>query len=116
MKITSIESAFKALKRKPVRPDYSMLPEKDQAYFNAHYDLTILIEAKNAGHTFDWDNWSETKHYPIFDMSSSGFGFSYSGSTYTIATVGSRLCLRNSEDVKEMATQFKELYRIFMLG
>jgi hypothetical protein len=78
---------------------------------NAHAKLFIIIKALNEGWEPDWKNKNQYKYFPYFDMSS-GTGLVYDGydSWYSIACVGSRLCLDTSEKAIYAGNQFQDIY------
>ena len=83
-----------------------------------HYDslcatmkLRIIAQALNEGWKPDWNDLSEYKYYPYFDMRS---GFGFSNTTYdctgTDTAVGSRLCFKSRELAEYAGTKFIKLY------
>lgn len=76
----------------------------------------LICEVLNEGWKPNWDDYSEYKYYPWFDMRSSGGGFSYYvyACDYAYATVGARLVFKSSELAKYAGTQFIDVYRGFM--
>ena len=83
----------------------------------AYKKLKVIIQALNEGWTPDWSNSSEAKYYPWFEYSrSSGFGFSTTVCTYTVANagVGSRLCFKSRELAEYAGKQFIDIYREFL--
>ena len=76
--------------------------------------LKIIISVINEGWRPDWDDSSERKYYPYFNMTG-GFVFVASGYSYgvTLSHVGSRLCFKTKNDAIHTAKQFIDLYRIF---
>jgi hypothetical protein len=113
-KIKSFADACKALKIKTNLPDVSELAPKDRKSIIAHYKLTIIARALNAGWKPDWTNWNQYKYYPWFEYkkTKSGFGFSYShyGSWFTVTFVGSRLCYSSRELAEYAGKIFESLY------
>ena len=78
--------------------------------------LAIITKALNEGWEPNWDNSSEWKYYPWFDIRSSGGGFSfyvYGGGT-TRSFVGSRLCFKSRGLATYAGTQFLYIYKDFM--
>ena len=121
-KIKTFNDACKALKLKPTLPDVSALPKKHQKALLAHYQLIIIAEALNEGWQPDWNNHSEYKYYPWFEVKAnaknpSGFGFSDTRYVYwrTSTSVDSRLCFKSSELALYAGKQFKELYKDYFL-
>lgn len=58
----------------------------------------------------------QKKWFPVFQVSSSGFGFSGSfySDDFTNADVGSRLCFETEEKSNYSAIQFKDLWEVFI--
>jgi len=83
----------------------------------AYKKLKVIVRAINDGWVPDWSNRDQYKYYPWFEVLSSGFGFSYSGSNFTNAhsTVGSRLCFESKEKSDYAAKQFIDTYILFLL-
>lgn len=82
-----------------------------------NYRLVKLIcKALNEEWTPDWDNSSEHKYQPWFNMSSSGFRFDVYDSWYSGSRVGSRLCFRSVELAKYAGEQFTGVYEKFMIN
>jgi len=77
--------------------------------------LKIVAQSINNGWIPDWNNSTQKKWWPWFNLSS-GFGFSASNYDYTFADslVGSRLCFESSEKSDYAANQFLELYEGFL--
>jgi len=86
--------------------------EKDTPDEIAYKILKVVVKAVNGKWTPDWDNTSQQKWFPVFNLSS-GFGFSYSyyfGAS-TDTGVGSRLCFESEEKSDYVAQQFINLYK-----
>ena len=85
----------------------------------AYLKLKIIARALNEGWTPNWDNDSEYKYWPYFDMRSSAAGFGFSDSDFggwrSISSVGSRLCYKSSELSEYAGTQFLDVYRDMMV-
>ena len=79
--------------------------------------MKLLTKSLNEGWEPDWDNSSERKYFPWFNMSSSGSGFSFCvcDDWGTHSSVGSRLCFKSSELAKYAGTQFTDIYKEYML-
>ena len=94
---------------------YQHISETNDEY--AYRQLKVIIKAINQGWTPDWNNSSQYKYYPWFEVTSGGVEFSYSGyyCASTSTRVGSRLCFESSEKCKYAATQFVEIYKQFLL-
>jgi len=80
----------------------------------AYKKLKVVVRAINQGWVPDWDNKSQYKYWPWFNLSS-GSGFSFSCSCYGYAStyVGSRLCFESEAKSDYAAKQFNELYKQF---
>jgi hypothetical protein len=79
----------------------------------AYEKLKIIAKAINEGWQPDWNDRSQEKWFPVFNLSS-GFGFSISDCHYSIADVGSRLCFESEKKSNYAATQFIDIYRDFI--
>jgi len=121
--IKTFEEACKKLGVSPKDlPIVKALPAKHQQALIAHYKLVIIAEALNDGWQPDWNNFSQGKYYPWFDVIAtakkpSGSGLSCDGCDRWLAytTVGSRLCYKDSETAKYAGKQFKKLYEEYFL-
>jgi len=115
--ITSFNDACNRLGINDSIPDVAMLPEEFRKPVIAGYRLMIIYKAINNGWKPDWNNYSEYKYYPWFEVLSSGFGFSDSYYTFVIAhtDVGSRLCTDTSEKAMYIAKQFEAEYKEYFL-
>jgi len=116
--IKSFENACKRQKLNPTfLPDVSMIHEELRKFVIAAYKLTIIFKAINNGWTPDWSDYSQYKYYPLFEVLSSGFGFSVSdcGCAITGTSVGSRLCTDTSEKAVYIAKQFESEYKDYLL-
>jgi len=80
----------------------------------AYKKLKIVIRAINQGWVPDWNDKSQYKWWPYFNLSSgSGFSFSHSYYYCELTSVGSRLCFESEAKSNYAATQFNELYKQF---
>lgn len=80
----------------------------------AYRMLKMVVKAINQGWVPDWDNKSQYKYWPWFNLSSgSGFSFSFSDYYYSCTSVGSRLCFESEAKSNYAAKQFNELYKQF---
>lgn len=77
--------------------------------------LKMVIKAINQGWVPDWDNKSQYKYWPWFNLSS-GSGFSIADSLYDCeyTGVGSRLCFESEAKSNYAAKQFSDLYKQFL--
>lgn len=84
----------------------------DGGALQAYAMMFIIARALNEGWQPNWDNSSEYKYYPWFDMRS-GVGFSGSGYDDSAAgtDVGSRLCFKSSELAIYAGKQFADIYK-----
>jgi hypothetical protein len=113
-KIKTFEGACKSLKLNPkkVLPDFSSYPKQHHAGMIAHAKLVIIVQALNEGWKPDWDNRSEYKYYPWFNMeSSSGFPVCVCVNGDSRSSLGSRLCYKSEEIAKYAGKQFIKLYK-----
>ena len=80
----------------------------------AYEKLKLINKAINGNWTADWNNSSQRKYYPYFNLSS-GFGFSTTDYFYagTYSLVGSRLCYESTEKCEYAAKQFISIYKDF---
>lgn len=85
---------------------------KDMIALQAHAKLIIIARALNNGWVPDWNNSSQYKYYPYFNMQS-GFGFSNTGYVWasTHSTGGSRLCFETEELAEYAGKQFTSIYK-----
>ena len=81
----------------------------------AYRKAKLVCLAYNEGWIPNWDNSSEYKYYPWFDMrSSASGGFSCDGydDWATLSAVGSRLCFKSSDLAKTAGKLFEqEIYK-----
>jgi hypothetical protein len=75
----------------------------------------LLTKSLNEGWTPDWNNTSESKYVPWFEMGSSGFLFGGCGIWRSDSHVGSRLCFKTRELAEHAGNHFTDVYRKFML-
>src|SRR4051812_4470554 len=98
-KIKTFEDACQALGIDPTKlPDVSALPADQQEAIIAHYKLVIIAQALNEGWKPNWNDNSEWKYYPWFEVKASknkpsGSGLSCHDFVYWAAhaSVGARL-------------------------
>jgi hypothetical protein len=118
-KIKTVEEAFKArgLNFESL-PDVSTFPEAIQKYILNHFILTVVVAAINEGWEPNWNDHSQRKYFPYFEVEANeenpaGVGFSHTFYVfwYTDTTVGSRLCFKSSELAVYAAEQFPELWK-----
>lgn len=83
----------------------------------AYRKIKMIAKVLNEGWQPNWDNSSEYKYYPWFDMRSSGSGgFSFSAYDYwyTHSVVGSRLCFKSKDLAIYAGKQFEAIYKEFL--
>lgn len=124
MKIESYEAGCKQLGHDPeaIRPDVSKVPEKHQKAVMATFEMMIISEASWEGKQPDWNDGSQRKWIPWFDMevdgnNPSGFRFYVSNFTYTasVSTGCSRICFVSEEECEYHAKQHEAKYRDMMV-
>lgn len=105
-------------------PVVDHLPVEDQKPLIAHYKLLKVIQAKNKQNNDwkpDWTNRNQLKYYPWLwveakaDNSGLGLSFHVYDSTYSVTSVGSRLCVGSSADAKAVFEEAKDLYEEYFL-
>ena len=116
-KIKTFEDAMNATGRKEM-PDFSSFPEDMRKHFEALFKMVVIVEALNEGWKPDWDNNSEAKYYPWFEMSPSSFAFvvSVCGGGTAYAGSGSRLKLKSRELAEYCGEQFNDIWKDIQLG
>lgn len=117
-RVKSFEDACQVLGISTNVPEVKGLPRKHQKAIIANYKLIIIAEALNEGWKPNWQDSDEYKYYPWFDMSNpAGVGYSYTNhaASYTIASVGSRLCLKNRELAIYFGQTFTDLFNDSLL-
>ena len=114
-KVKSFEDACQLLGIKPNLPQVTILLESHQKAIVSHYKLVIIAEALNEGWKPNWNDFSEYKYSPWFDMegTSSGSGFSCVDYEFwtTLSYIGSRLCFKNKELALYIGETFIDLYK-----
>ena len=95
-------------------PKVNMLPAKHREATIANYKLAIISEVLNEGWTPDWNNSSEYKYYPYFDMRNNTLVYSHSNFNiwHVYSNAGSRLCFRTEELAEYAGKQFIEIYKL----
>lgn len=98
---------------------YATPQTDDQRAINAFTQLNYIRQALNEGWTPNWDDSSEYKYNPWFDMRGTSAGSGFSGSTYfydyNSSDVGSRLCYKSEKLAKYAGTQFVEVYKALFI-
>lgn len=117
-RVKSFEDACQVLGISTNVPEVKGLPRKHQKAIIANYKLIVIAEALNEGWKPNWQDSDEYKYYPWFDMSNpAGVGYSNTAYTasYTAASVGSRLCLKNRELAIYFGQTFTDLFNDSLL-
>lgn len=117
-RVKSFEDACQVLGISTNVPEVKGLPRKHQKAIIANYKLIVIAEALNEGWKPNWQDSDEYKYYPWFDMSNpAGVGYSYTADTasYTHASFGSRLCLKNRELAIYFGQTFTDLFNDSLL-
>lgn len=103
-----------------VLPDVTSFPEELREVLLSDAKLIIVVKAHQGDWKPDWNNSSERKWFPWFDMEvddNNPSGFRFDGSVYvlTYSLVGSRLCLPSEELSDHVGKTFEDLYRAKMV-
>jgi hypothetical protein len=118
-RINSIDDAIKELgDNDPDVIEYRELVKNGAAdHIIAYSELIIIVKAYNGYEEPNYNNSSQFKCYPIFKLSSSGVGFSYSDYDfwYTYSSVGSRLDFLNYDNMKDAVNKFLPVYKRWAL-
>jgi len=82
----------------------------------AHQKAVILTKAFNEGWVPDWNDGSQYKYFPWFEMGgSSGFRCDVYDSWRSYSRVGSRLCFKSGKLAEHVGKKFTSVYKQFML-
>lgn len=82
----------------------------------AHQKAVVITKAFNEGWVPDWNDTSQSKYFPWFEMGgSSGFQFFVYGYWRSSSSVGSRLCFKSSNLAEHVGKKFTSVYKQFML-
>ena len=83
----------------------------------AYKQIKLITQALNDTWTPDWDNSSQGKYFPWFDIRSSGSGFAYHvfHNQGTHAYVASRLCFKSRYLAEYAGKQFVSIYKDYMV-
>ena len=112
-RIKTFEEACQRLNLVPEKVlPFPSASDEDQENTNAFVKAKIITKALNEGWAPDWDDRSQRKWFPWFEMGS-GFGFSDADCAYwnTLTHAGSRLCFKDEDTAAYAAKQFLEVYR-----
>lgn len=121
MKITdrvkTFEDAYEIAGR-PQKPDFNVFFVADRSFYENMWKMSIITMVLNEGWEPDWDNDNESKYYPYFYMSPSGFAFFDTTCDYSFALAGcgSRLRFRTSELARYAGEQFLDIWKAIQLG
>lgn len=88
--------------------------DKDMIAAQTFIKLTLITRALNQDWKADWTNSNQTKWFPWFEHSASGFRFDDPACGRTSALTPSRLCFASSELAAYAGKQFIELYNQFL--
>ena len=126
--VKSFEDACEILGIDTTLPDVSVLPEKDRRSIIAFYKLTIITRALNEGWEPNWEDGSEWKYFPWFDMrvlarsyfsTPTGGGVACAGAAYvsTVASalIASRLAFKTRALAKYCGITFEKLWAEYMV-
>lgn len=116
-KITEIVKTFEdACINRGYHPEtilpYKCPKNKREYAMNDYARLDIIAEALQQDFVFDWSDSNQRKWRVWFEHSSSGFGFSFTHYvySYSVTTVGSRLCMPTEELAIYFGKQFIEIH------
>ena len=87
---------------------------KDMDSIEAYGTLIIVARALNGGWKPNWNDKSEGKYHPYFNMSSDGFSGVGCDGWITRTFVGSRLCFKSRELAEYAGKQFASIYKDFL--
>lgn len=106
--IKTYEQACKKLKQEPA--DLTNIP----AELHSLIKLTTIIQALNKGWKPDWNSTSERKYMMWWYWNGTAFVDYVSYSWDGAASVGSRLCFKNSELAEYCAKTFGDLWNDYL--
>lgn len=90
----------------------------EEEYDNASMMLRHIVKIRTNNWIPNWDNESEKKFYPRFDMRThnggSSFGFTYYVIWYSDSSAGSRLCFPNAVLCEKTIMEFLPIYEKFI--
>lgn len=86
--------------------------DEDAQAIADHTKLIIITKALNEGWQPNWNNSSEYKYYPYFDMQN-GFSLNDVASDYGYSCVSSRLCFASEKIALYAVKQFGDLYKSY---
>lgn len=88
---------------------------KDALSLKSYPKLIIIARALNEGWEPNWNDTSQYKYYPYFDMrSGAGFSAVFCGDWVACSVFGSRLCFKTEELAKYAGKQFESIYKDFL--
>lgn len=123
--IKNYNDACKKLKTEPLTlQDFSpKLSAEKRQYLLSVERVTTVIEAKKEGKEFDWNDSSQQKRFPWWDMETyggapAGSGFSLGSVVRDLvfSNVGARLSSFTEDEVRDVVKYMLEDYRVIMKG
>ena len=111
-KVKTVDDAIKLLGENDEEVKELRLLEKAGSKNLPFQKLVVIIKSLNEGWTPNWDNNSEYKYYPYFNMG--GFLFHDSFFYRHCSNVSDRLCLKSSKLSDYCGKHFNELYKEYM--
>lgn len=121
--LNSYEDACRLSNTNPLTLDdfKKILPDDEAQYQYSVHRVTTGVKALKQGRKFYYNDGSQAKRYPWWDMETygddvPGSGFSLDVVVYghTLTAVGARLSSFENEDVRHLAKVFEDDYRIIM--
>lgn len=86
----------------------------DQEWDNACVMLRYIISIRRKGWVPDWNDRTQYKYYPWFNMSGSGFSYRDYEDDRSCSILGSRLCFPTSKLAEATAKEFLPIYEKFI--
>jgi|ERR1035437_1883286 hypothetical protein len=112
--VLTFEDACKKLGISPTLPDVSNILPTYQKKQIAFHKLCVIAEVLNNGWEPDWNNPSQYKYFPWFDLKE-GFSY-YAAIIYSTNTdVPSALCFEDTELAEFMGRYFIDLYKDYLI-
>jgi hypothetical protein len=101
----------------PATPEFNEVPEELREYMKAVYEAVVVTKALVGDWKPDWNDRSQRKWFPWFEMSSGGFVFGDADCAYSCAYAGSasRLCFQTDELARYAGRQFTDVYSRIIL-
>lgn len=85
-----------------------------QLAVNATFQAYVICEVLNEGWKPNWNNSSEYKYYPYFDMRN-GFSYDDYHSWTSVTSVSSRLCFKSADLAIYAGKTFTDIYKQFFV-